>query len=333
VLVVLIVIAIVLMAAVWMLTQPFVIAIASRPPPVDPAALEAHVRMLSRAFYPRSFDQPDRLEAAASYVHAQLSSAGARVEDQLFTVEESRYRNIVGRYGPCDGETIVIGAHYDSYGDASEGAKFPQGYALSTHTPGADDNASGVAALIELGRLFAQSPPRICVELVAYALEEPPHFATGAMGSVTHARSVRRTERRVALMLSLEMIGCFSAQPASQTYPLPGMQVLYPTRGDFIAVVGRFADWQATRRVKAAMLGATDLPVRSINATALIPGVDFSDHRSYWDEDITALMITDTAFYRYPHYHGAGDTAERLDYRRMAKVVQDIFAIVQHYRD
>jgi hypothetical protein len=130
-------------------------------------------------------------------------------------------------------------------------------------------------------------------------------------------------------MISLEMIGYFDGQPGSQAYPAPGLSLLYPTRGNFIAVVGRIQDWAATRRVKAAMRGASGLPVHSINAPALIPGVDFSDHSSYWDEGFTAVMITDTAFYRNPNYHQAGDTVDTLDYVRMAQVVQGIFAVIE----
>ncbi len=130
-------------------------------------------------------------------------------------------------------------------------------------------------------------------------------------------------------MLSLEMIGYFSDEKNSQNYPVPGMGLVYPSEGNFIAVIGRLNDWSATRRVKAAMSGATNLPVWSMNSLALIPGVDFSDHRNYWAEDMPALMITDTAFYRNPNYHLGGDTYERLDFPRMAKVVQGVFAVAQ----
>jgi Zn-dependent M28 family amino/carboxypeptidase len=318
---------------VCVVMQPFVIPVRSTPAPVDAAKLEAHVRMLAHTFYPRSFDQPDKLEAAASYVHAEMEKAGARVENQYFVFEESRYRNVVGRYGPDDAETIVIGAHYDSYADAQEGAKFKKGFDSSTHTPGADDNASGVAGLLELARLLGQTAPDIGVELVAYALEEPPSFGTDTMGSVHHARRLRDSKRRVALMISLEMIGHFDTRPGSQSYPLPGMQLLYPDTGDFIGVVGRIADWAATRKVKAAMLGGSDLAVRSMNAMTIVRGVDFSDHRSYWNEGMSAVMITDTAFYRNPQYHQAGDTADRLDYARMAQVVQGVFALIKSYRE
>jgi Zn-dependent M28 family amino/carboxypeptidase len=223
----------------------------------------------------------------------------------------------------------VIGAHYDSHGDAIGGSKHPRGHTPETHTPGADDNASGVAGLLELARLLGRSAQSRTIELVAYTLEEPPHFRTEHMGSAWHARSLRAANRDVELMLSLEMIGYFSDEPGSQGYPFPAMSHLYSDRGNFIAIVGKMSDFGATRRVKALMAGATSLPVHSINAPPLLQGVDFSDHLSYWLEGFPALMVTDTSFMRNHHYHQASDTYEKLDYRRMAMVVQGVYAVTQ----
>ena len=132
-------------------------------------------------------------------------------------------------------------------------------------------------------------------------------------------------------MLSLEMIGFFSDAPGSQRFPISAMQPLYSDRGDFIALVGGLGDFSKMRRAKALMSGASDLPVYSINAPASLQGIDFSDHRSYWGEGYPALMVTDTAFFRNADYHRAGDSHDKLDYRRMAQVVQAVFAIVQQY--
>jgi len=315
-----------LAGAYTLLVQPLVTALPSTPPPVDTARLDAHLRMLSQTLYPRSFDQPDKLEAAADYIHAEFKKSGAAVENQVFSVEGARYRNVGVRFGPKDGALLVIGAHYDSHGAASEGAKHPKGFTPETHTPGADDNASGVAGLLELARLLAASPPPGPVELVAYSLEEPPFFRTRSMGSAWHAEQLRQSGRPVRLMIALEMIGYFSDQPSSQRYPLAPLAWIYPTTGNFISIIGRFRDGLETRKLKAAMRGATDLPVHSMNALAWIPGVDFSDHRSYWAAGFPALMVTDTAFYRNPHYHQAGDTVQTIDLARMAKVVQGVFA-------
>jgi Zn-dependent M28 family amino/carboxypeptidase len=223
------------------------------------------------------------------------------------------YRNVIGSFGPERGERIVIGAHYDSF---------------STY-PAADDNASGVAALIELAGLLDETKDlAVRVDLVAYTLEEPPAYRTDAMGSWVHARSLRAEGVAVRAMMSLEMIGYFSDTPGSQAFPHPVLRMFYPTTGNFIAVIGRLGDFRLTRATKAAMRGASDLDVRSMNAPTWIPGVDFSDHRSYWAHGYPAVMITDTAFYRNDRYHTPHDTAETLDYGRMARVVQGVYQAV-----
>lgn len=321
--------AVALAANIAVLTQPFVQPIPSQPPAVDGARLETHVKRLSVDFYPRSHEQFRNLELTADYIAREFTAAGASVAAQEVRVQEAKYRNVVARFGPATGPLLVIGAHYDSHGDAVEGAKKPRGYTPETHTPGADDNASGVAGLLELARLLGKAPPPRPVELVAYVLEEPPNFRTENMGSAWHARALRASNREVELMLSLEMIGTFSDAPGSQQYPRPGMEWLYTDRGDFIALVGKWSDFGTVRRAKAAMAGATSLPVRSINAPPALPGIDFSDHRSYWVEGFPALMVTDTAFMRNQNYHSPGDTYDKLDYRRMAQVVQGVFAVTQ----
>ncbi len=311
---------------VSLVVQPLAGKVASAPVQVDPARLQAHVHKLSVDLYSRSADQFDNLEQAAQYVMAQLKATGARVSVQEVVVQEATYKNIIARFGPEQGPLMVVGAHYDSHGDASHDTVSP-----ATHTPGADDNASGVAGLIELAHLLGRAPQQRPIELVAYTLEEPPHYRSVHMGSVWHARSLVAAKRDVQLMLSLEMIGYFSDAPDSQHYLMPSMKHLYADRGDFIAVVGKFSDFGDTRRAKALMAGATDLPVYSINAPRALQGVDFSDHRSYWDLGMPAMMITDTAFLRNPNYHTADDTWDKLDYRRMAKVVQGVYAVTQQF--
>lgn len=306
-----------LLALYAVTTQPLVRPVATKVPSVSPERLRSHVRMLSETLHPRSIQDLTNLAAAAEYIKTEFIAAGALVSDQWFEVQGERYRNVIARFGPEDGSLLVIGAHYDSF----------------ETTPGADDNASGVAGLIELARLLGANPPRRPIELVAYTLEEPPYFLTASMGSAYHARSLRAANREVSLMLSLEMIGWFSDTPGSQRYPVPGMHQFYSDRADFIGVVGRVRDWAYTRKVKSVMAGAGDLPVYSINTLTAIPGVDLSDHQSYWNEDYPALMITDTAFYRNPHYHAAEDTYDRLDYRRMAQVVEAVFAVAQSYSE
>jgi len=283
----------------------------SPPATVDEVALEGHVRALAVDFHPRSVDDPAKLEAAGDYVLAQMRAAGATPRIQEVQAGGKTWRNILASFGPTEGPLLVIGAHYDSCGD----------------TPGADDNASGVAALLELARLLAASPPSQPVELVAFTLEEPPYFRTESMGSFWHARELQRQGRGVRLMMSLEMIGYFRDEPKSQRYPGGGLGAFYPDQGNFIALVGPFRDFGLMRDIKGVFRGASDLPVESINAPASVRGIDFSDHMNYWRFGMPAIMVTDTAFLRNANYHQRGDTPETLDYARMAKVVRAVQAV------
>jgi hypothetical protein len=299
---------------VWFwITQPLL----SQPQPgqtvaVDPARLETDVRALSEQLLPRDQTHPGNLDRAAAYIHARLAETGGRVSEQPFTISGNTYRNVICSLGPESNERIVVGAHYDSYHE----------YAA------ADDNASGVAGLIELGRLLSRAQLPLQVDLVAYTLEEPPYFGTAHMGSVVHAQSLRENGISVKAMLSLEMIGYFSDAPDSQSFPVSLLRAFYPSQGNFIAVVGSLSQSGMARRVKRAMIGSSPLPVYSISAPRFVPGVDFSDHLSYWKAGYEALMITDTAFFRNHNYHTANDTAEKLDYRRMAMVVAGVYGAV-----
>ncbi len=280
----------------------------------DPARLAAHVRRLSETFAPRHWERRDNLDRVAAYVATHLAGAGARVREQVYDVPGAgRYRNVIGSLGPEQGARIVVGAHYDA----------------DNPLPGADDNASGVAGLIELGRLLGGSgrlPLR--VDLVAFTLEELPYYDTPWMGSWVHAAALRRAGVTVVAMLALEMIGYFDDAAGSQRFPHPLLRLVYPSTGNFIAVVGRMGEAGLVRTVKRAMQEATPLDVRSMNGPTWIAGIDFSDHRSYWAHGYPAVMITDTAFYRNTRYHTARDTADTLDYRRMAEVVRGVHRAV-----
>jgi Zn-dependent M28 family amino/carboxypeptidase len=307
-------VVILLVAAWWTVTQPIVAkpAESHSSMTVSPARLEAHVRTLSETLVPRSFTYPENLDRAAAYIAEQFRGAGGMVSEQPYQVNGRTYRNVIARFGPDTRERIVVGAHYDAAGEF----------------PAADDNASGVAGLLELARLLGSNTPPMQVELVAYSLEEPPFFRTPYMGSAVHATSLKQQGVRVRAMFSLEMIGYFTDAPSSQRFPIGLLRAFYPSEGNFITVVGKLGNGRLVRRVKRAMRGAGPLPVHSINAPRLVPGVDFSDHVNYWDAGYDALMITDTAFYRNPNYHTALDTADTLDYRRMAMVVEGVQAAV-----
>jgi hypothetical protein len=302
----------------YRLTQPFVTASEIAAPagqPASAARLERLVRKLSTDFADRTFDNETRLEGAAVYLESQLAALGFKVESQRFTAEGRPYRNLVVKLGPDTPEVMVVGAHYDVAGEQ----------------PGADDNASGVAGLLELARLLKGQPFRQRVELVVYTNEEPPFFRTPFMGSAVHARSLVESGKRASLMLSLECIGYFSDAPGSQDHPVRLLNAIYPTTGNFISLVGFYQDGDIARQVKAAMKSASDLPVYSINAPGFVVGIDFSDHLNYWNEGFVGMMVTDTAFYRNKAYHTPQDSADRLDYRRMAQVVEGVRAVVMQH--
>ena len=214
-------------------------------------------------------------------------------------------------------QRLVVGAHYDVYGE----------------NPGADDNASGTAGLLELARLLKSQNPdlKYRVDLVAYTLEEPPFFRTEFMGSAVHAKSLFDAGIKVKGMISMDMIGYFSDAPKSQDYPLGLLKLFYPAVGNYIAVVGNLGNVGMVRKVKKEMKKAAALKVRSINAPASLPGIDFSDHRNYWKYDFDAVMITNTAFYRNKNYHEPTDTPETLNYEKMAEVVKGIYGAVVNY--
>jgi hypothetical protein len=273
----------------------------------DPQRLESHVRTLTTDLLPRDADHPESLERTAAYVDRHFRATGARVDSRWYDVRRARYRNVMASFGPETGPRLVVGAHYDAF-------------SLFEVLPGADDNASGTAGLLELARLLAGAEVRQRVDLVAYTLEEPPYFASPHMGSRVHADDLATEGVEVTGMICLEMIGFFSER---QEWPSALLGLYYPRRGDFIGVVGRPADRSFTRSVKRAMRGAGDLPVYSFNGPAMM-GTDASDHRNYWRQGWTAVMVTDTAFVRNGNYHTAGDTADTLDYRRMAAVVDGV---------
>jgi Zn-dependent M28 family amino/carboxypeptidase len=271
----------------------------------EPARLEASVRRL--ASKPRGYKNVENLDAVAAWIEEQLP----KPTEQVWEVEGHTYRNVSALFGPPgNGPRVVVGAHYDT----------------ADGLPGADDNASGVAGTLELARLFSQAPPPGRVEVVFWSLEEPPWFRKPEMGSARHADALADAGVEVRAALSLEMIGFFSDAEGSQHFPSPVLKLFYPTTASYIAIVGDTQQRSLVRTVKAAMRGASDLPVDSINAPTLIPGIDWSDHRSYWAHGWPAVMVTDTAMNRNANYHEATDLPETLDYVRMAKVVEGVYS-------
>lgn len=311
----LLVIILLLLLTTWFIaTQPlFFIQKIATEVEVDPSRLQKHVKILSEKFIPRDYQHTDNLDSVASYIMNEFKQTKGRVSQQPYNIDSSEYRNIILQLGPSTEDRIVVGAHYDAFGAF----------------PGADDNASAVAGLIELAHLLDGNALPILVELVAFTLEEPPFFRTDRMGSSVHAASMKSKDISIRMMISLEMIGYFSDDDNSQLYPLTFLKYFYPTTGDWIAVIGDLSSCMDVRSVKTPMAKATELPVYSFNAPPnLVPGIDFSDHLNYWNNDYPAVMVTNTAFNRNQNYHTLHDTADRLDYKRMALVVEGVYAAV-----
>jgi hypothetical protein len=280
---------------------------------VDPAVLRAHVEALAGGrFAPRDFDHPENLDRAAAWIAEELKRHGAPVREQVFQLDGRNYRNVLADFGPETRERLVVGAHYDTAGDQ----------------PGADDNASGVAAILELARLLVARPPPIRVELAAWTLEEPPNFRSARMGSAVHAAALAKAGAAVRLAIAVETIGAFSDAKGSQRYPA-GLGLLYPDAGNFIAVVGKWGQGDAVDEVARALRTGSPLPVETLSAPASVTGVDFSDHVSFWGQGFQAVMVTDTAFFRNERYHTPADRPETLDYARMAEVVKGMHCAVQ----
>ncbi len=299
----------------WFLRNPALPSDIPAPPQrAEAARLEADVRYLAGLSPARNARNAETLDKAAAHIAAAFAATGCKVKEQPFMIDHIEYRNVACSFGPEDAPRVVIGAHYDVAGDAN---------------PGADDNASGVAGVLELARMIgaAQSSLPHRVDLVAFTLEEPPYFRSEEMGSYVYARGLREAEVSVKLMVSAEMIGYFSDDPGSQSFPLGFLSWFYPETGNFIAVVGSALERSLVGRTKELMSLGPELPVYSINAPGFVPGIDLSDHWSFWQHGFPAVMVTDTAFFRNPNYHRPTDSPETLDYRRMARTVDGLYRV------
>ena len=277
-------------------------------------ALERHVRMLSDTIGERHAGTYPALVGARDYLANELARAGFAVDTQAFVVEGQWYHNLEATVPGSSRaeESIVVGAHYDT----AEG------------TPGADDNATGAAALLELARQLAGARPARTLRFVFFPNEEPPFFATDQMGSWAYAARAAARGDRIPAMISLESIGFYSTAAGSQRYPFP-FSLFYPDRGDFIAFVGNLDSRGLMRDAIGAFRRSVRFPSQGAAAPAWIPGISWSDHQSFWLHGYQAIMISDTAPFRNPHYHQPGDTADRLDFERMARVVAGLLTVIE----
>jgi hypothetical protein len=271
--------------------------------------LERHVRVLAETIGERNVYHPRALADAADYIEHQCHAFGYEVIRQSYDVEGIRCSNLEMT---CPGtrhpdHILLIGAHYDSV----------------IGSPGANDNGSGVAVMLEMARRFANAEIDRCIRFVAFVNEEPPFYSRGQMGSMHYAKAARKRGDDIQLMMSLETVGYYSERRGSQHYP-PLFRHFYPDRGNFIAFVSNLRSRQMLRRFATAFREHSQFPAEHVATVSWLPGIGWSDHLSFWRCGYPALMVTDTAFYRYPHYHSPRDTADELNYVAMAAVTEGL---------
>lgn len=281
-------------------------------------ALRLHVDRLAGLIGPRVYEKPKSIEAAMGYIRGQWAQMQQEIVEEPFDALGVTAKNlIVERQGHSQAsEIILLGAHYDT---------------VST-TPGADDNASAVAVLLEVSRLLKDHTAKRTARYVAFACEEPPYFNLDSMGSQHHARMARKRGENIIGMLCLEMVGYFSDEPGSQKIPrtIPkAIRWLFPSRGNFLAAVGNLASWKLAYRFRFGFKRGTRLGLFSICLPEKVGEIRLSDNSSFWDQGYPALMLTDTSFLRNPHYHQPTDTPETLDYARMTEVTLGVAAAMK----
>jgi Zn-dependent M28 family amino/carboxypeptidase len=276
--------------------------------------LRKHVVYLAEEIGERNLSAPTNLEKAAQYIKGYWQKIGCAVQSQSYTVHTVECTNLSAEIPGKENrnEILILGAHYDSVGGS----------------PGANDNGSAVAALLEISRLLYERPQKKTIRFVAFPNEEPPFFQTKWMGSRVYARICREQAEKVAGMISLETIGYYSEKPGSQKYPLP-FRFFYPDTGNFVGVVGNLRSKDLVREFAQFFMEGIDFPVECAATFGGIPGISWSDHSSFWKYDYPAIMVTDTALYRYPFYHTREDTPDKVDYHSLSRVTCGILHAAQ----
>jgi len=285
------------------------------PPPEDELQIRlvGHIARLAGEIGERNIWHFDKLSAAADYILAEWQERGLDARRLGYQARGMEVANLelefTGRTHPR--EIVIIGAHYDSV----------------VGSPGANDNASGVAALLEMARLLSGAELARTIRLVAFVNEEPPFFQRDDMGSYVYARRCRRNNENIVAMLSLETIGYYSDIPGSQRYPFP-FNLFYPDTANFIGFVGNLNSRKLVSQVLTSFRRHTSFPAQGVAAPGWIMGIGWSDHWSFWQAGYPALMVTDTALFRNDSYHTGADTPEKVDYPRLASVVAGLSRVI-----
>jgi hypothetical protein len=285
-------------------------------PMADTALIKIHLLALTHTPFYREYNHLAQLNKTADYIRSVFAQYSDSVSVQEYEVDGRIYKNILCSFGTTNKERIIVGAHYDVCGAQS----------------GADDNASGISGLLELARMLKGQKLPNRIDLVAYTLEEPPYFKTQWMGSYIHAKSLADAKTPVLGMISLEMIGYFSDEKKSQHYALGILSWFYGNKGNYITLVKKFGAGRFARHFSRRFIQTRHIRTKKFTGPKILPGIDFSDHLNYWKFGFSALMITDTSFYRNANYHEPTDTIETLDIKRVSQVIQGVFETISKYR-
>jgi len=275
--------------------------------------LRLHVETLAAKIGERNFKHYDKLNAAADFIEQSFLQTGLSVRRQTYSIKDKIYYNIEaekkGLHQPD--KIIIVGAHYDSV----------------LGSPGANDNSSGIAGVLSLARAFSTKSPSRTIRFVAFANEEPPFFWTKEMGSYVYAKRCKERKENIIAMLSLETIGYYSDEEKSQHY-FPPLSFFYPSKGNFIGFVSNLSSRKLLREVIVSFRQHKQFPSEGGAFPGITPGIFWSDHWAFWKMGYHALMVTDTAFLRYPYYHTAQDTPDKIDFERMSRVVAGLEKVI-----
>lgn len=275
----------------------------------DTIDIKWHLTNITQTKQYRNYRNINQLNSTADYIRHHFLKYSDSVWLQEYEVDGNIYKNVIASFGTENNKRIIVGAHYD----------------VCDNQPGADDNASGVVALLELAKRFKAQELHHRIDLVAYTLEEPPFFKTEFMGSYVHSKYLKEHSIHVLGMVSIEMIGYFKDDNKSQKYPIGLLSLFYGNKGDYITLVKKFGAGRFANRFTQLFKSTNQIKTKEFIAPKILPGIDFSDHLNYWLFGYSALMITDTSFYRNPNYHQSTDTIDTLDLQRMSKVINSIF--------
>jgi hypothetical protein len=275
----------------------------------DTTIILSHLKNIVATDQPRNYKNLKALNAVAYYINSQFKQYADSTSFQKYQVEGKEYKNVIASFGTSNKERLIIGAHYDVCDDQD----------------GADDNASGVVGLLEIARLLQGKNLNKRIDLVAYTLEEPPFFKTDKMGSYVHANYLKENNIPVVGMICLEMIGYFDDAKGSQDYPIGLLKIVYGSRGDFITAVRKMNSGKFARKFTHKMKNVKIIETKSFQGPKQLAGIDFSDHLNYWKFGYSAVMITNTAFYRNKNYHELSDQIPTLNLPKMAGVIQSVY--------